>query len=149
MVQSILHPDTITHHFTSTRATAADAAATCASGDALSSAIISRSHILIRLKEHEIDLRREEAGEHYRRADAQTQRKTRRLHFVVVARPEIYCDRGQEHDACRVHRESDVFRFVEVLWNFSSFECINRAEWNEEYYEDEGDHEAVAGAFAY
>lgn len=148
--QSNLHPNTITHHFTSTCSTSTtNATATRSSRDSLSSAIISRSHILVRLKQDQINFRWKETCKNDRRTDAQTQRKTWRLYFVVIASTEIDGYRSKEYDACGVHSESNIFRLVEIFRNFPRFECINRAEWNEKYYKDEWDHEAVARAFAY
>lgn len=146
--RDILHPNRTTHHLASTYASSTAAAATCARLHARPPSIISRPHVLVWLKENEINFRREEAGQHHRCRYAEAHTQTGRLDLIVVGRAEINCNWCEENNAGRVHGKSNIFCFVEIFRNLSRFESINRAEGNEKDDEDEGDHEAVTGAFA-
>lgn len=144
----LLHPYRTTHHLTPAHARSTGTAATCAGLHSRPSPIISRPHVLVGLKENEVNFRREQARKHHRCAYAEAHAQTGRLDLVVVARAEINCNWCEKHNAGRVHSKSNIFGFVEVFRNLSRFESVNRAEGDEKDDEHEGDHEAVTGAFA-
>ena len=41
--------------------------------------------------------------------------------LIIVVCSKEYWNKRQPDDACGVHGESDVFRFVEILWNFPKY----------------------------
>lgn len=135
---------TCTYHFASRYASATSAR----TGLHCPATIVPRPDVLVRLKQHEIDLWREQAGQHDRSANVEAHAEARRLDLVVVAGAEVNCDTGEEHDARRVHGEADVLCFVEVFGDFAGLESVNGTEWNEEDDENQRNHEAVAGSLA-
>lgn len=122
------HPNT-THHFASTHARSPTTAAASA-WLYRPSPVVSRAHIFVWLEQDEINLRREQAREHHRRAYVEAHAQTGRLNLVIVAGAEVNCDGREEHYARRVHCKPNIFGFVEVLRNFSRFESVDCAERN-------------------
>lgn len=145
---AILHPHRATHHLASAHARSTGARSAGTRLHARPASIISRPHVLVGLKEDEINLRREQTRKHHGCTDAEAHAQTGRLDLVIVTRAEINCNRCEEHNAGRVHGKSNIFGFVEVFRDLSRLESVNRAEGDEKDDEDEGDHEAVAGTLA-
>lgn len=129
----VLHPNRTTHHLATTHPGSTAAAATCACLCPRTTSIISRPHVLVGLKENQINFRREQTRQHYGCAYAQAHTQTGRLDLIVVARAEINCNRCEENNAGRVHSKSNIFCFVEVFRNLSRFESVNRAKGDEKY----------------
>lgn len=46
------------------------------------------------------------------------------VYRVVIVGTEVDGKKGQPYDAGRVHGESNVFSFVEVLWDLSRLERV-------------------------
>ena len=69
----------------------------------------------------------------------------RSTYLVVVSRSEEDWNESQPNNARAVHREADIFRFIEVLGNFSRFESVPRTQKDEDHVVNERQNEGKRG----
>lgn len=80
-----------------------------AAGGGRAAAIIPRPNILVRLKQNQIDLGREQAAEHHGGADAEAHAQAGQLDLVVVVGAKVDGDEGEPHDAsARIDRSDYI-----------------------------------------